>query len=213
MVSIVVGDISGHWWACSLATPGPSGNPKWNCVCLCCSEPRIISGVEFRHKIPWCRECQRGRQSPKEILLLVASGFRKCSSCRRIQPLTEFALNKNDVTGLQHECRTCCRDSQLRRCHQMSPADYESLLKSQDGGCGRCGEPPEKVGTLAVDHDHKVCDHPQGFSCPACRRGLLCIDCNLFVGSRENKGVTSDPLTQSYLARYQRKLVLCAYGD
>jgi hypothetical protein len=204
-IDIVVGDIKGSWWVTAPAAATPCGELRWNCVCLYCSAPRIIGTDAFRPP-PRCRVCQHGNQSPEESLLLFARGERMCSTCRRIQPLTEFSPSKSAVTGFHSICRTCMRVAHLLRHHQMSLVDYAALSKLQDDVCGRCGEPPEKVGTLCVDHDHTVCsDHPEGFSCPTCRRGLLCDACNLFVASREKYGVTSDPLTQIYLARYVRQ--------
>ena len=51
-------------------------------------------------------------------------------------------------------------------------------LAAQDGRCYLCGG---QLGRrLVVDHDHSCC--PEGFSCPACRRGLACDRCNRLIG-------------------------------
>ena len=49
----------------------------------------------------------------------------------------------------------------------LTEADYQRMLRAQNGLCAICGRPPKKY-KLAVDHDHttkKV-------------RALLCIPCN-----------------------------------
>src|ERR1700675_136956 len=39
------------------------------------------------------------------------------------------------------------------------------------------------AGRLQVDHDHDhKCVHSKRYSCPACRRGLLCKACNSVLG-------------------------------
>ncbi len=50
--------------------------------------------------------------------------------------------------------------------------EYHEMLNAQDCCCAICGQHPEVVGPLVIDHDHlygKV-------------RGLLCNGCNLALG-------------------------------
>lgn len=52
------------------------------------------------------------------------------------------------------------------RSYQLTPDDYDRLLKSQDGVCAICGKSPK--GRLHIDHNHDTGEV----------RGLLCFRCN-----------------------------------
>lgn len=54
-----------------------------------------------------------------------------------------------------------------RRGISLTVAQYDDLLKKQDGKCAICRKPPKRM-RLAVDHDHKT----------GKVRGLLCFYCN-----------------------------------
>lgn len=57
--------------------------------------------------------------------------------------------------------------------YRLTPDEFEALLRRQDGRCAAC----RFNGKLVVDHDHATGDV----------RGLLCLRCNLVIGSmREN---------------------------
>lgn len=65
--------------------------------------------------------------------------------------------------------------------HRMTPEDYEAMLLAQGGRCAACGNPESGKGKfLHVDHDHSCCGPRR--SCADCRRGLLCIRCNMALG-------------------------------
>lgn len=60
---------------------------------------------------------------------------------------------------------------------------YEQTLKSQDGVCAICKQPPtEKRRGVSIlfniDHDHNCC----ASGCANCVRGLLCSNCNRGIG-------------------------------
>ena len=80
----------------------------------------------------------------------------------------------------------------LKFTYQMSLADYEFMSSQQQGVCFLCEGPETKVHhqskalcRLRVDHDHRCC--PGIKSCGKCVRGLLCYECNLFLGKIEMK--------------------------
>lgn len=80
----------------------------------------------------------------------------------------------------------------LKFTYQMSLADYDYLMDQQSGVCFLCEGPETKVHhqsktlcRLTVDHDHRCC--PGIKSCGKCIRGLLCYECNLFLGKIEMK--------------------------
>lgn len=86
------------------------------------------------------------------------------------------------------------RNCQLRRDYGITLDDYEVMLKSQDGVCAICGDPPKGGKTssknLHVDHDHET----------GKVRGLLCNNCNLGVGKFRD-----DPLLMEKAASYMRQ--------
>lgn len=78
----------------------------------------------------------------------------------------------------------------------MTPEDRDAMLAAQGGGCPGCGRTPEEVGRpFHVDHDHSCCGTRR--SCPECRRGVLCPDCNLGLGKLKD-----DPAILRSLADY-----------
>lgn len=65
--------------------------------------------------------------------------------------------------------------------HGMRAEDFARMVADQDGRCYLCGdELPDDPQKVHIDHDHTCC--PDGKSCPACRRGLACRDCNHIIG-------------------------------
>lgn len=78
------------------------------------------------------------------------------------------------------------RDQRLARDaftrHGIRPEDWAAIWDSQDGRCYLCGTDLAKLNPryVHVDHDHRCC--PKNRSCPACRRGLACMDCNIAIG-------------------------------
>ena len=59
------------------------------------------------------------------------------------------------------------RRSRLKRIFNITPEEYDAVLKYQEGVCAICESPPGKT-RLAVDHDHKT----------GLVRGLVCWQCN-----------------------------------
>jgi len=67
----------------------------------------------------------------------------------------------------------------LRRRHGMQPEDWAAMWTAQDGKCYLCS------GELAaekahIDHGHSCCGPNR--SCPVCRCGLACEQCNRAIG-------------------------------
>lgn len=56
--------------------------------------------------------------------------------------------------------------------YSMRSADYELMLRDQNGGCAICGSKPPKGKRLDIDHDHDSGEV----------RGLLCGPCNRSLG-------------------------------
>lgn len=63
----------------------------------------------------------------------------------------------------------------LRHKYGITQSDYLRMLNSQDGGCAICGR-RAGVRPLHVDHDHSTGQV----------RGLLCHQCNWYLGTIES---------------------------
>lgn len=126
---------------------------------------------------------------------------KRCTDCKETKPREDFHRNVGAKDGLHNYCKPCKgrrqaawrrenpdiaeRQAGHSRRHRLSKyglteGQYDNLLEMQMGGCaicGRCGESER----LAVDHDHSCC--PGQRSCGKCVRGLLCVRCNVALGS------------------------------
>jgi len=73
----------------------------------------------------------------------------------------------------------------MRSRYKLGRAEYEEILLTQGGGCAICGITDPGKRRFHVDHDHECC--PTEYSCCGqCIRGLLCISCNLMLGSAKD---------------------------
>jgi len=70
------------------------------------------------------------------------------------------------------ERKRVMRDLYYRRTYGISADEVDAMLEAQSGGCAICGEKPERLASMHVDHDHE-----QGHL-----RGLLCLSCNQGLG-------------------------------
>ncbi len=144
----------------------------------------------------------------------------QCKSCKRQARRDRWAENRGG-----HRDRDIVRRSErtpqeqeeflyrqwayaLDRKYKLTVAQWEELLRSQNGVCALCGEPEAKihhrsgeVARLAVDHDHGCC--PGSRTCGRCVRGLLCYDCNLVIGKAEAKPLLAERFAD-YLVRRPR---------
>jgi hypothetical protein len=66
--------------------------------------------------------------------------------------------------------------------YNLPPGFVEALFEMQGGRCYWCQLAMGKSRNLPIDHDHKCC--PGKVSCGKCVRGLLCHECNQFIGRR-----------------------------
>ena len=133
---------------------------------------------------------------------MLKSGLKKiCRNCGKELSVKEFWKNKQHKDRLNSYCKECERKrakeynknpftkykkwaSQLKRNFNLTPEEYEYLLKKQNGVCAICKKAERrkrngKVHRLSVDHNHKT-----GFI-----RGLLCNYCNrrILMYLRDNK--------------------------
>ena len=76
----------------------------------------------------------------------------------------------------------------LKTKHGISIEAYEAMMSKSNGACWACGDPPGQR-RLHVDHDHDT----------GVVRGLLCLGCNVALGS-----LREDPVRIEKLAEYIR---------
>lgn len=115
--------------------------------------------------------------------------FSWCLECQRKRNLENKQHNK-----LQNQKSK--RDWDYQKKYGITLAQFELMLKSQNGVCAICGQPEtakRKNGTiqpLAMDHDHKT----------GITRELLCSNCNPMLGYAKD-----DPEILEKAAAYLRK--------
>lgn len=63
------------------------------------------------------------------------------------------------------------RDMYYRRTYGISADELDEMLESQNGRCAICGEKPERLASMHVDHDHER-GHLRGLLCLSCNQGL-----------------------------------------
>ena len=133
-----------------------------------------------------------------------------CTKCLVEKPLTSdyFHKDPSSSTGFRKRCKTCAiavqmayeqtpagrsanRRARLKMRYGITQNQYDWLLDQQDHKCYLCDEPETlmhhatgMLRALAVDHDHRCC--PGNKACGRCVRGLLCYNCNRFMGRVDN---------------------------
>lgn len=111
---------------------------------------------------------------------------KRCPSCGRPRPLTDFPRNRATATGLATYCKPChnaimkaaaqrlyggSRPYLLGLRYGIRESDVQEMLTAQEGLCPVCRtRPPEHV-----DHDHET----------GRVRGILCFACNGALGQFE----------------------------
>lgn len=133
-------------------------------VCQACldSSPGALAVERARRRqaecpdgLRWCTVCDEFLPPGQFPALIVTKGLHICSACRSRQASSRH----------------------LARDFGLDDAQYEALLKRQEGVCAICHRPPKKI-RLHIDHDHKT----------GVIRGLLCSWCNhkLLSGARDS---------------------------
>lgn len=78
---------------------------------------------------------------------------------------------------IKQRSRKKSREYTLRTKFDLTPAQYEAILRKQNGACALCGFVPSGLDTfrkgkaLAVDHDH-ITGQVRGLLCDLCNRGI-----------------------------------------
>jgi len=148
-------------------------------------DPRPSGKPGYRSQCNDCRNAyNRARYIPK-VKDLPPDGYKRCSRCNLLLPLSDFFAASRNKDGLRYECKSCiCYDSDyhrnriLRSKYGITPYQYDQMLESQGGVCAVCHLSETgrdrfgNIKPLGVDHNH---DTGQV-------RGLLCHGCNASYG-------------------------------
>ncbi len=94
-----------------------------------------------------------------------------CEDCRPARRAA--AVARHEPKRLKGRARS------LWDIHRITPAEYEAMFAAQGGRCAGCRQMSKP---LHIDHQHGCPNHQGRRTCAACRRGLLCADCNHTIG-------------------------------
>ena len=152
-----------------------------------------------------------------------------CTKCGVEKPLDQFYKDKRLKSGVHSECKVChesmrrnwilknrekvrkygtdwikknperSKSQQLKTRHGITLEDYNKLLKQQNGCCALCGHfgpRGNRQKYFHVDHDHNTGQI----------RGLLCCECNWFLGVAKLEDPEQIEKLLKYLKTSQRVL-------
>lgn len=157
-------------------------------ICTLCNEYKPFS--EFKHKkYSWCNICQKeydrkrnekGLVNPRKYL----DGKMHCRECNEYFTEDNFTLRKHTNTRCD-ACQIVYQHKRTVKKHGISYETYLEMYEKQEGKCKICKEEEKSYRSrLSIDHDHSCC--PGYNSCGKCVRGLLCSNCNMFLGSAKD---------------------------
>lgn len=130
----------------------------------------------------------------KDEVLLIDADTKKCSRCKTIRPLVQFAKDKKSNDNRSYWCKPCVNelarmrhieryytDVQYKRAkrntyvmarHGINLEQYEGLLEKQNYKCFICQVDLRKHSHFGhLDHDHET-GLIRHFLCTNCNRGL-----------------------------------------
>jgi hypothetical protein len=113
-----------------------------------------------------------------------------------------------------HEVRSkvAAHDTYVSRQYGVPKGLYLALWTAQGGVCAWCERATGATKRLAVDHDHRCCPTTPLQCGGRCVRGLLCGDCNQFMGWRMRDDPAACRRGGVYLERPPAQAVLMALG-
>ena len=125
------------------------------------------------------------------VLTRYPSGGWYCKPCHKITQDRWRAQNKETI-------RTAGRTYN----YKLSTVQYTKMLIRQENRCALCRVEFTESIVPYVDHNHSCC--PAQKTCGKCIRGLLCRDCNSFLGRIKDSAVYCTTVIR-YLKRYARR--------
>jgi hypothetical protein len=158
--------------------------------CTKCHQTKDFSEFHKKSKLPGglayhCKSCVREydmkEHDPKRVMpRKLKADLVHCRKCNQY-------LDKSKFWGQLTYCKECSKlvghSANLKR-FGLTVEDYIDLERSQNGVCAICKDPEINKRRLSVDHNHSCC--PGSGSCGKCIRGLLCSNCNTFLGNAKD---------------------------
>ena len=118
---------------------------------------------------PECKACTAARRQR----WYAANRKREIARVKQWQQTNAERLNAyRRQLNASPERKRKMRDLHYRSKYGISADDVDAMLEAQGGGCAICGERPERLASLHVDHCHDS----------GRIRGLLCLNCNQGIG-------------------------------
>ena len=141
----------------------------WEVRCSCGNVRRVrtVTLRNGKQKSCGCLRMEHLRKRHTACQVQVVDGKKKCSKCKRLAPVADFAKSKKTLSGLNSHCTSCQLTYHRRRRFGLTAEDAAAILQMQGGTCGACA----RTVDLQLDHDH-VTDCVRGFLCGPCTRAL-----------------------------------------
>lgn len=99
--------------------------------------------------------------------------IKKCTSCLKDKPLSEFHKHKGRKMGVTEKCKECRNVFMVEKKHNLPEGGLLKLKEKHNYRCAICNTHNDELTIpLAVDHDHTTNKI----------RGLLCGNCNNGLG-------------------------------
>ncbi len=183
----VCGEIKPYssFYVCSKTSTGRQSD------CISCHEKRKKS-PEFQARLAHRKAKYSSIHTDQFYEAASTAGARKiCSACKQESHVDHFNKLKASKSGFNSWCKQCMKarinkgsekNRYLKRTYGIDLAQYEAMLKKQNGGCAICGKKCTTGKSLAVDHCHKA-GHV---------RGLLCGRCNRMIGLMEDDATIAE---------------------
>lgn len=158
-----------------------------------CTKCQILKNFSEFHKkrsvkdghAHWCKACvkeyDKKEHDPKRVFPQKQNG--ELIHCRKCEQYLDKSKFWNGLTYCR-ECSKLVGHSGNLKKYGLTVENYIDLEKSQNGVCAICKNPEMNKSRLSVDHDHSCC--PGHRSCGKCIRGLLCSNCNTFLGNAKD---------------------------
>ncbi len=101
-------------------------------ICKTCLKSKLLSGYRLRttrrgvkgiYYDATCKDCHARTRGTKTIgklsfaKELFNKGFRKCTTCKEIKPLTKYYKNKASSTGINNSCKICMNKINCKKYH------------------------------------------------------------------------------------------------
>lgn len=117
-------------------------------------------------RVYYCKACRNLRQKERTAAMTPTQ-----KAARAERQREWIAKNPDYYPAYYAKRRTAIRERHLQRSYGIGLAEYERMLKAQNGKCAICSV-SQGESAFAVDHDHET----------AVVRSLLCTRCNQAVG-------------------------------